>query len=754
MFSKVHIARMMHFLLRAFAVCVFLQYPVEAMAQKPRMLKTVVVKPGVNPADRIVKRAVANIDSNNYRNLDAFTYDLYNQAFIRRHGDTAYLFFSENAAKHAYLAPDHDKEQVVATRTTGTRKKIFASILSQLQSASFYKPEIDFLDMKFVNPLSEGTLERYYFELRDTLYEGGDTTFVMFFRPRMNQDFVGLTGTIGISSHRYALRFVDAEPSGRFSNLFGSLMNDISTSMTFRHEFAKDSSGRWMPARYITVFELETQGERLDFEARSDYLNFNTSPSLSLQDFRNADDVEVDPRSEYRDNEFWEGYRLAADDAERRRADRCFELYDSLNVKMDGMDQMDKMFNVVEALVEGLLPLWESRERPQGVNLDINSLYNHNDYEGTRLGLGGEYFYYLNNHNVKLSAGGYLAYGFRDGGWKYGISMAAASLENHRPALRLFADNDVAPFAPSSLTAYNLLDISNNANYCYELMTRVRRVGAKFSWRQSRHLDLSLTARCSEESCLFDSLHRAAVLPLVRYTEGVVGVSWQSGVKKMALAGEGSGRYSLSQSPSRASVAIEVVMGVASDADMPYIRALLQYDHNIRIPRYGDLILMARTGYASHSAPCGRMFSLGGTGTSRYYYRNSLLTLMPNRFAAHAFGQVGVCYIFEKPLWNVQLVRNVLASRPFPFVQVNALAGTFVGADGMPAPYNTLSTTTIGTLEAPVLGIVEPAVGLDGLLRWKIVDAGAVIACNAASYRAAQFFDNIAVLFMLNIRID
>ena len=766
-------------------VVMLLMGSLSSEAQEVRMLRTVVVKPGPNMADTVVLKAVANMQRHNYRNLSSHAYDFYSQAFIQRKGDTSYLFFSENAGRHLFLAPDHERETVLATRTTGTRKKIFASMLTQLQSASFYNKEIDFLDMKFVNPLSVGTTDRYFFSMEDTLYGAVDTQYVISFRPRQGRTFVGLTGRMTISSRGYALSCIEATPAGRYSNLFGSITSGVNTAMTFSHRFECDSAGHWRPRRYVTSFEITVppqkdlpHEETMVLTAVNDFVTFEANAPLTMRDFRNADDVEVDARSEYRDAQFWQTYRSAADDSVLRRSEKCYDLYDSVGAKLDEAVSMDKLLGLVESVADGYIPVWQSASKPVGVHVDINRLYNRNDYEGARVGLGGELYRYLDGRNVKLAMSAYGAFGMADRRWKEGAALRAASTQNHRLHATLYADNTVEPFAGSSLTQYNIIDISNNANYCYNNMMGVKRIGLEVGWRQWRRWDISVGLRRSREECLFPHYAPSGtdLWNNVLYREVVMTVHWQNGISKLTLGGEGVGSLSLTQRPSRASADVEVVGGLCPSGvepsgiiglsyNVPYLRLLAQYNCNLRLARRGDLIFHLHGGFATPGAPATRLFSLGGTAASHYYYRNSFLTLPADAFLVSAFAQGTLCFVFERPLWNTRSSFStqsekasvsrrswcdVLYSRPFLFVQTSALVASLHQVHAASAVSPLLPTAPEGLL-------FEPAAGLDGLLRWKILDAGIVVAYNQKKTEKnakIQYLDNISVLFSLNVRID
>ena len=88
------------------------------------------------------------------------------------------------------MAPDRNYENVKANRISGFQDPIFVFLVSQVQSTSFYREFFQILDKSYINPISNGSENKYIFIIEDTLYtESMDTVFIISYRPRPNTNF-------------------------------------------------------------------------------------------------------------------------------------------------------------------------------------------------------------------------------------------------------------------------------------------------------------------------------------------------------------------------------------------------------------------------------------------------------------------------------------------------------------------------------------------------------------------------------------
>ena len=125
------------------------------MEETAKQLPEVVIKPGINPADRIVQAVIDNRKTNNFKNLDSYKYISYNRGAIEvafdcsdaeaekikerlrkdtteniateaaKFMDSTYFFFTESINEYKYRKPEKVSETVLASRTTGSKNPVF-----------------------------------------------------------------------------------------------------------------------------------------------------------------------------------------------------------------------------------------------------------------------------------------------------------------------------------------------------------------------------------------------------------------------------------------------------------------------------------------------------------------------------------------------------------------------------------------------------------------------------------------------------
>ncbi len=193
--------------------------------RKEFQLKEVVVFPGENPAHRIINKVIENRDKNNPEKTRSFTYSSYNKMLVKAYRDTIkknilpvekpspansdtskkvslfkdqYYFMMESATERKFMYPDRNNEKIVATKTSGFKDPMFSTLFSQMQSFSFYNEfiQIIFCPKNYLNPISKGSTNKYFFLMEDTLYDGKDSIYIISFKPHKNKNFDGLKAIV------------------------------------------------------------------------------------------------------------------------------------------------------------------------------------------------------------------------------------------------------------------------------------------------------------------------------------------------------------------------------------------------------------------------------------------------------------------------------------------------------------------------------------------------------------------------------
>ena len=366
------------------------------------------------------------------------------------------------------------------------------------------------------------------------------------------------------------------------------------------------------------------------------------------------------------------------------------------------------------------------------IRADLNQLFNYNQYEGMRWGLGLQATYpfrYDPSHARDQQNGwrikGYAAYGTLDKALKGG---ASADIILPRFPLRsagISVCHDLDQAGSRQLGSYHLLQTYDNTNYVCSKYIGVDRLEVGIGQLHHRGNDILMRLRLSREDYRFDRAGLVyprrgdASMPHLLYVEGMVGVRYAFGLSYRLLAGH-----------------------VRSDdprmEPRAYATLLTQYA-NVLTPRHGrndQLFLYAQCGLATLSSPFGRYFDLSGTAGSHYFFRNSFLTVFPDAFHSNAFLAASVHYLWGRPLWDLKW------SSPQPFLQLGGLVGWLRGSNHEGAllyslrqerPMLPTSTAQIGeeqvlALHAPTRGLLEPAVGVTRVVRLRWLEVGAALA--------------------------
>ncbi|MFM1947347.1 MAG: hypothetical protein RL207_1630 [Bacteroidota bacterium] len=472
------------------------------LKSKAQNVQEVVVKPGVNPAERIMAQVIANRMKNHpfendgfiSKQYSKFTFDLddasrkiledtvvdpsdtniysMKQFFGRQH-----LFLIETASQHYFEPPYKEKEIVEAYKVSGFTDPMFSTFAQSMQSFHFYDNQVELLSEQFVNPIAFGGIKRYLFILEDTTINGADTTFTIFFRPRKGKDFEGLTGRLFINTNGFAIEKVVAKPYRSSSG---------GTEITIIQEYAFLNGKKWFPVKLSTEVQMVfaainvSKGKTAFVTGKGatymEKIQFNP-PELEKVKFNNIA-VQTKVGSEKINDATWDSLRpFVLTDKEKT----TYVSNDSLSKE----EHLDRYLKMAKVLSSGRIPLGY-------VNLDVSRLFSVNGFEKTRLGLGFE-----NSDKVIpwMTASIYGAYGFGDKVWKYGGALDFHLDPSTKTNLKLFYSNDVVEVGGNVLYKTSLFYAQDPGRMLFvNNMSYQKKAGIQFSTiiRANKHLTLEL----------------------------------------------------------------------------------------------------------------------------------------------------------------------------------------------------------------------------------------------------------------------
>nr|WP_299206339.1 DUF5686 family protein [uncultured Brumimicrobium sp.] len=469
---------------------VLIKNPRVYMSPDAQVYDEVVITPGENPAHRIIQNVMDNKSMNNPLKNNSFTYDSYSKLYVTgelNEGvdrdtirdttmisalellDRQYLFLTETKATREFNPPSYDKEVVTAYNVSGIKDPLFATIVNQFQSFSFYDNNFELNQKEYVNPIAPGGLRRYLFILEDTLVHQGtqDTTYTIKYRPRKGKNFEGLEGYLYIHTKDWAIERVIASPYED-----GSLFN-----ARIIQEYDVVNNKKWFPKKISTEidFGIDIMGYG-NLIGRSSLYISNVKFDQELKRGFNPVSVEVEEGA----GEQTAAIEGARGETETGKEKETYTIVDSVAKESN----LELMLDALKILSTGKIPLGK-------FSVPIDEIVNYNGQEGFRLGLGLE----TNRRMSKVvQLGGYFAYGLRDKEWKWGGDLTFTLHQKRLIKLNLHYSDDLHERGGTDMydDAFNLINQGIYRNFFVNLMDRERFAGVKLSGLIRQNIKLQL----------------------------------------------------------------------------------------------------------------------------------------------------------------------------------------------------------------------------------------------------------------------
>lgn len=456
-------------------------------------LGVVEIVAGENPANRIIRNVIKNRDANDPEKLPSFSYTSYDKMIftvdtlemptadsiakdssdfrLRQFLKDKDFFMMETVSERKFMAPDKSYEKVIASRISGFRDPVLLFLSSQLQSSTFYQDMIRIGDKNYINPISTGSLRKYYFQLMDTTYTAaGDTVFMIYYRPWKDTNFDGLSGVLSINTHGWAIQSVQAEPA----------RNESGMTIRIQHLYNLIDGEHWFPYQLNTdiIFKNMFVNNATPIGRGKSYIrDVVLEPELVKRQFNHIA-VDFDPRAGSRSEAFWEQFRT---DSLSQRELRTYSFMDSVGKEMN----FEAKVKTAKAMLNNRLPLGV-------VDLDLGRIIKYNEYQGLYLGLGLI-------TNAKLSqvfdAEAFWGYGFGDERAQYGGRLGVVIDKYRDLRLDVMYYDYVTETGATETNDNDKQNLLNPANFRYFLIRRMnptQRIRAAVGFRALRYASVNL----------------------------------------------------------------------------------------------------------------------------------------------------------------------------------------------------------------------------------------------------------------------
>jgi hypothetical protein len=634
------------------------------LQKKSYDLGEIEVMPGENPAHRIIKLASKNRDKNNPDKIASYVCNTYSKTYwdlvyntdevstksdsskvdslksnLKIFSENSHLLMMESVTERKFLYPENLKETVTGTKVSGFKHPSFSTSATDLQPFSFYDDHFKILGKDYLNPITGGSTNKYFFILEDTLFQGNDSVFVISFRPMKGKNITGLEGVLYINSNGYAIQNVIAEP-------FDKGLIDLK----IQQQYSLIDGKQWFPQQLN--FELHykkypTKYVGMKLTGKSYIKNVKLGVPLKKRDF-DEKTIVMAPDATGKADEYWESQRVDTLDA---REKKTYRVIDSLG-KKQGFDRTLKIF---EALVTLQIPI-------SVVSIDLTKIIAINDYEIIRGGIGLR-------TNDRLSrwfnVGGYVGYGYKDSTMKYGFDAKVYLRKSSRDLYfkALYSDDLAEPGRTQYFyTKYNF----NRSSMTYR-MDHIRQKEISFNFRAFKYLTANIAYNESFRIPKYDYIF----LPdkddptetSIGFRSSEFRLKGRYAYKEKMIQSFGQMLSDGTKYPVVYFACTKGLKNFNSFGNYDYSKVSLGIEKTFLIKNLGKTKLLLEGGYLEGNVPYSYMFNGNGSNNkgSYLYVDNTFQTMglyefvsdrYVNLFFSHDFGSL----LFKRPKFQPQPV--------------------------------------------------------------------------------------------------
>ena len=615
-----------------------------SMHESPVELHEVVVRAGENPANRIIRKVIENKKINNPDNITSYTCRSYNKVIYDAYGDTlndteiqedinqvlrgGHIMIMESVTEKKYIRPNNHEETILGTKVSGFKAPSFAPLATDLQPFSFYNDNISILDVTYLNPIANGSLSKYDFTLKDTLYQGKDSVFILSYKPQEGKNFEGLTGLLYIHTNTYAIQNVTARPE-----------KPGFIDLNIRQQYQYVDQKQWFPQQLkFELFTTENPDMQLGVKASGISIidSVNLNPELKKRDF-SLESIHLDENANHQDSVFWIKNRASP---LNRKEEKTYEVIDSLGEEF----HFDRVLKAMEAL-------GRNRAAIGFIDMDISRFASFNKYEGIRLGLGA----YTNDKLIKnFSVGGYWGYGFKDDKMKYG-GEATWSLDKAKDwQLSVKHQFDLRETGKSALNFFNARQFDFRS-YIASQMDEVQQNSGSLNMRLLRYarVNVSLANTRVDPQYAYQFI-TPEINPITRYRNTELTVNLRYIFKEKIIQSMGQ-RISMGSKYPVVSLSYSKGLEDVFSGQFSYNKYEARLDQSVYFRNFGESKIRLNAGYIDQPLPYGLLFTGEGSFIRNFsvLIKNTFQTVEPYQFLSDQYFSIHYSHNFNTLLFHI-----------------------------------------------------------------------------------------------------
>ncbi|MBN2175340.1 MAG: carboxypeptidase-like regulatory domain-containing protein [Bacteroidales bacterium] len=410
-------------------------------------LPEVVIHAGENPAEILLRKIIANKDSNSRNEFEAYQYESYNKIevdannitekfqnrrilrpfkFIFDYMDTStvngktYLpiFLSETLSDFYFRKyPKSEKEVIKATKVSGVENESVSQFLGDMfQSYNFYDNYITIFQKNFVSPIANFGLNFYKYYLVDSTYIGNKWCYNIMFKPRRKQELT-FTGNFWVHDTTFAIKSFDIRIA-EDANI--NYLNDL----VLKQDFELIDGKYWMVIKDYGIGDfniMDNNKTMLGFFGKktTTYKNFVFDELKDKKFYSMPTNVIITEKAYTQDEDYW---KINRHESLTKDEKTIYNMVDTLK----NLPAFKTWIDIFETVITGYYELNKFEIGPYASLMSFNAI------EGVRFRLGGQT---TGEFNEQIRLDGHVAYGTLDKRFKYGVGLLYLPNKNPRRAI-------------------------------------------------------------------------------------------------------------------------------------------------------------------------------------------------------------------------------------------------------------------------------------------------------------------------------
>lgn len=407
------------------------------MQEESFALNEVVIDPKKNPADAIIRSAIAEKKDNSDKTA-RYTADFYSKGMFKVKDlpkkilgkkvdlgqdmasnldstGTGILYLSETISKITFEKPDKLKEKIIASKISGNNKG-YSYNTASLSTYDFYDNTLDF-DVKLISPIADNAFSYYKYKLEGTFYDDNNQqVYKIKVIPKRDKEPV-FEGYIYIVDDSFAIYALDLDIKGY------RMKNEFTEVMTLKQSFSYNTKNKiWTKNAQTLDFNAGIFGVKFSGKFNYVYSNYEFPASFEKKTFGN-EIVAFEANANKKDDAFWNQIRpipLTIEESTDYTKKDSLQTIRKSQKYMDSVDTKNNKFKVTDILMgydykntfkkysfdyKGLLNIASlSFNTIQGFNLDSGfSFKKWNEDEGKSTSISTTFNYGFSDERFRIT---------------------------------------------------------------------------------------------------------------------------------------------------------------------------------------------------------------------------------------------------------------------------------------------------------------------------------------------------------------